>query len=190
MTRIRGHIGYDILIGYGARIINKTAISTCCSGQSLTLDDSIEARPHPLAAFIDIDDVVSAFGEETQRLTQAHIQHLYQGYQRTEIDSHLDGQCDQQTEVTIVLTEENQHGLIENVDITETGLLRRLALVMNDTARHIPVLVTCLQDSVLQVDILAIHEEILVQETNLIECLTTQHHESATHHLNLARFVP
>ena len=76
------------------------------------------------------------------------------------------------------------------MDITETGLLRALALVVKDERWQIIVAIAALEDTIRQVDILAIHKEILVEESHLVERLAPQHAESSTHHLDGCRCVP
>ena len=61
-----------------------------------------------------------------------------------------------------MLAEEDEHGIIEDVNISETRLLRTLALVMQDAYRQIPVLKAAFQQSIAEVDILTIHKEVLV----------------------------
>ena len=89
-----------------------------------------------------------------------------------------------------MLLEEDEHSLIEDVYILERRLLRALTLVMKDLDRQVPIMVSPLEQSVRQVDILAIHEKILIEQPHLVDGRTAQHAVSATHHLDLSRFVP
>ena len=61
-----------------------------------------------------------------------------------------------------MLAEEDEHGIIEDVNISEARLLRTLALVMQDAHGEIPVLKATFQQSIAEVDILAIHKKVLV----------------------------
>ena len=89
-----------------------------------------------------------------------------------------------------MLAEKDQHRLIEDVHIAERWFLRRLTLVVNDVVGQIPVLPTTLQQTEWQVDILAIHKEILVENTHLIEGFTTQEAECATDDFYFRGFIP
>ena len=69
-----------------------------------------------------------------------------------------------------VLAGEDGHGLIEHPHVVEAALLGAFALVVDDLClREIVVLVTRLDDAVAQIDVLAIHEEGLVQQADLIQ---------------------
>ena len=61
-----------------------------------------------------------------------------------------------------MLAEEDEHGIIEDVNISEARLLRTLALVMQDAYGEIPVLKATFQQSIAEVDILTIHKEVFV----------------------------
>ena len=47
-----------------------------------------------------------------------------------------------------MLPEEDEHGIVEHMDIAKGGLLRALSLVMEDADGEVPVLPSCLQESV------------------------------------------
>jgi type IV secretory pathway protease TraF len=98
---------------------------------------------------------------------------IYQCQHGTEIYGHLHRESEEETLMTIVLAEEDQHGLIENVDIAIVGLPSGSALIVDNRTRQIPVLPTSLQESVREIDVFSVHEKVLVEETNLFECLTT-----------------
>ena len=55
---------------------------------------------------------------------------------------------------------------------------------------HIPVLKSAFYESERQVDVLTIHEEILVERTHLVYSRASEHAESAAHHLYPFRSVP
>ena len=61
---------------------------------------------------------------------------------------------------------------------------------MQNLDRQIPVLIPSLQNTVGQVDILAIHEEVLVEESHLVEGLTTEHEERPADDLDATGLVP
>ena len=92
--------------------------------------------------------------------------------------------------MAIVLAEEDEHGLIEGVHISERRLLSGLALVVHYLERQIPVLPASLEKPVRQVDVFAIHEEVFVEQAHLIECLTAQQAIGSADDLNLRRLVP
>ena len=125
-----------------------------------------------------------------EEVAQALRDHLHQCQESTEIDGSLDGQRQQETEMTVVLAEEDEHGLIEHVDIAEGALLSRFALIMNNVEGQIPVLSTAFQQSEREIDILAIHKEVFVEQAYLIECLATQETVGTADHLNASRLVP
>ena len=85
------------------------------------------------------------------KIAQTVAQHLDKGDKGSEIDGELDGQRDEDAQVTIVLAEEDEHGLIEHMDIAERRFLRGLPLVMDDVVRQVPVLPTALQQPIRQV---------------------------------------
>ena len=89
-----------------------------------------------------------------------------------------------------MLAEEDEHGLIEDMYIAERRLLGGLALEVDDIGGVVPVLPAALQQTVRQVDILAIHEEVLVEESHLVEGLTTEHEERPADDLDATRLVP
>ena len=92
--------------------------------------------------------------------------------------------------MSVVFAEEDEHGLIEHMYIAERRLLRRLTLVMDDVVGQIPVLPTAFQQAVRQIDILAIHKEILVQQPNLVERLMAQQTVCSADDLYLCGLVP
>ena len=57
--------------------------------------------------------------------------------ERTEIDGHLHREGVEHAQVTVVLAEEDEHGLIEIVDVTVVGLIGRLTLEMDDGERQV-----------------------------------------------------
>ena len=84
----------------------------------------------------------------------------------------------------------NLHGAIEDEHIIDAGLLRAFALVVDDACLgEIVVLVTALRDAIRQVNVFAIHEKGLIQQTNFVECLLPHEHESTSQNLHFVGFV-
>ena len=77
----------------------------------------------------DIEDI-----EDAQPEAQAGINEC------THIYSHAYQYTQQSVSPSVMLIEEDEHGIIEDVHISETALYRALALVMQDGERQIPVL--------------------------------------------------
>ena len=74
--------------------------------------------------------------------------------------------------------------------IAETRLLRTLALIMKDINRQVIIMIATFKHTIREIDVLAIHKEILIQQAHLVKGLAAQHTVGTTHHLNLARLVP
>src|SRR5574344_1537915 len=89
-----------------------------------------------------------------------------------------------------MFSEEDKHRLIEHMHIAEARLLSTLTLIMQDGRRKIIIVITSLQNTIRKIDILAIHEEVLVQITHLIDGFLSQQTEGSTHHLYPSRFIP
>jgi hypothetical protein len=66
----------------------------------------------------------------------------------SEVDSYLHGNGVEEAEMAIVLAEEDEHGLIENVYVTELSLLCGLTLIMDDGQRQVPVLPAAFEQTV------------------------------------------
>lgn len=92
--------------------------------------------------------------------------------------------------MTVMLAEENQHGLVEVVDVAVVGLVGRLALEVGNLKGQVPVLPATLEQAVGEVDVLAVHEEVLIEESHLIEGLTSQQTEGAADDLDASGLVP
>ena len=65
-----------------------------------------------------------------------------------------------------------------------------LALIVQDGRGDIPVLIPSLAQAVTKVDILAIHEEVLVEESYAVECLTPQHAEGSADDIDAHGLIP
>ena len=89
-----------------------------------------------------------------------------------------------------MLTEEDEHGLIEDVDIAEVSLPGRPAFEMSDLIRQVPVLPATLEQTVRQVDVLTVHKEVLVEQPHLIDGLTTQEAKGTADDVDTSGLVP
>ena len=74
--------------------------------------------------------------------------HLEHSQGRTEIDGDLYRQREEETQMTVMLTEEDAHRLLEHMDIAERALLCRLPFIMNNVIGKIPVLPSPMQHTV------------------------------------------
>ena len=112
---------------------------------------------------------------------------LPQAQERVEASAAIDGHTHQQSQqavaASVVLVEEQQHGIVEDVYVAETAFHRALTLVVQDVERQIPVLPSALQEAVTEVNILAIHEEALVEQPHVVDGLAPQHVERARDNL-------
>ena len=100
--------------------------------------------------------------KEPQTLSHSRRQHPDQRNGSTGIDGSPDRETQEQRHTRIMLAEEDEHRLIEDMHIAETGFLRALSLIMQDIQRQKIVVITALQHTIGKVDILSIHEEILI----------------------------
>ena len=107
-----------------------------------------------------------------------------------EIDSQTDEESGKEIPLAEMLLVEDNHGLVEDVDITDGAGVLALPLVVEDGLGHIEILPPSLQQPVGEVDVLTVHEERLIKQSHLIECLAAKHHISPTKYLYLGRFLP
>ena len=89
-----------------------------------------------------------------------------------------------------MLDKEDDHRLIEHVGMAEAGLDGATALEVYNVERQVPVLITVMQQLIRQVDILAIHEVVLIEQPYLLEGRMTQKVESTADHLYATGLVP
>ena len=68
-----------------------------------------------------------------------------------------------------MLAEEDKHGMVEHVDVAIVRLACRFSFVVCNGQRQISVLETAFQQTVTKVDVLTVHEEVLIQQTYLVE---------------------
>ena len=133
----------------------------CC--QRIVGCELSAGKRHLLTSHKDITRVSAALsGAEAQLLSHSVGGGAHQRGKGFQIDSPLDGQSPQCVHTAIMLAEEDEHGIIEDVDISEARLLGALSLIVEDAHGQIPVLVAAFEQSITEVDILALHKEILV----------------------------
>ena len=106
-----------------------------------------------------------------------------------EIDGHADGNG--RTEIVRVemLLEEDEHGVVEDVDVAERVLVRALAFVVQDGVGHVVVLVAVLFQAIGEVHVLAIHEIVFVESSRLVERTATRQEEGPRDDVNLHGLV-
>ena len=72
----------------------------------------------------------------------------------------------------------NEHRFVKDQHIIQRPLLGAFSLVMNDRSpRIIVVLPTSSEQAPAEVDVFSVHEVLLVQQTNLIQCFTAHPHK-------------
>ena len=89
-----------------------------------------------------------------------------------------------------MLDKEDEHCLIEHIGITETGLDGAAAFEVHDVERQVPVHVTVTEQLIAEVNVLAIHEIVLVKQSHLEEGLAPQEAESTADHFYATWSVP
>ena len=82
----------------------------------------------------------------------------------------------------------DDHGFIEHTDVTDGGLVAASSLIVYDLTGQIAVVPPCIEEATGEVDIFAVHEEIFVEQSHLVECLPAQHGEGSADHIDLRRF--
>ena len=92
--------------------------------------------------------------------------------------------------MTVMLSEKNQHSIIEYVYIPERRLVGALSLVMQYLCREIPVDISSEEQTIREVYILAIHKEVLIEESYIVECASSEHTEGSAHYLYLLWTIP
>lgn len=95
-----------------------------------------QARYRLLPSYEEIGgEDLSGPRQQSHVLDGAPPQHLHERQRRLADDRRLDGQAQQETQVAVVFAEEDEHGLVEDVDIAIGLALRALALVVEDAGR-------------------------------------------------------
>ena len=77
---------------------------------------------------------------EAQHLTNSMVCHPHKRKQCSGINSHFDGYSQQSTCPIVMLLKEDQHGIVEQMNISEAHLLYAPALVMQYAHGEIPFL--------------------------------------------------
>ena len=98
-------------------------------------------------------------------------------------NAQFDNRVEDDVETREMLAVEDEHRVIENPHVAHRVLVRALALVMHHRRRQEPVLVASLDDAVTQVNVLAVHEEILVKTAQLLQ------HGGAAQHIGARQDV-
>lgn len=81
--------------------------------------------------------------------------------------------------MAIVLAEEDVHRFVEYLDVAICVLACAFALVVEYACGDVIVAVTGLQQSVGEVDVLAVHEKVLIEQSYLVEEGAAYEHECA-----------
>ena len=82
-----------------------------------------------------------------------------------------------------VFLEEDDHGLVEGIDVAYGVFLCALPLVVEDLGGDVVVLESRAQNSIADVYVFAIHEECLIEESYLVEGRAADEHEGAADYL-------
>ena len=89
-----------------------------------------------------------------------------------------------------MLAGENLHRIVEHNYVIYTAFLGTFTLVVNDCRLwEIIVVVAAQSNAVRQVNVLAVHEKCLVEQTYFLQGLGTQKHKCTRQHINLVDFV-
>ena len=113
------------------------------------------------------------------------------GHRHAGSDHHaqLDDGVEDDVEAREMFAVEDEHRVIEHVHIAHRVLVRALALVMDHRRGQEPVLVARLDDAVTQVDVLAVHEEILVKAAQLLQHAGAAQHVGARQDVDALRLL-
>ncbi len=109
-------------------------------------------------------------GEETD-LAQSEFKNASQE------DCQLDGHGQQPSVVFVMFVEEEQHGLVEHVDVAVGVLLGAFSFVVDDRGGVVIVLEALLQQPAREVYVLAVHEERFVESPGLLQSLFRGKHK-------------
>ena len=103
----------------------------CC--QRIVGCELLAGKCHLLTSHKDITRVSAALSSaEAQLLSHSVGGGAHQRGKGFQIDSSLDGQSPLYVHTAIMLAEEDEHGIVEDVDISEARLLGALSLVVED----------------------------------------------------------
>ena len=101
-----------------------------------------------------------------------------------QVDGKPDEHGKQAVAAAEVLVEEDEHGLVEDMDVAERRLLRAFALVVQDGGGDVGIAPAGQQEAVGEVDVLAVHEEGFVEQPHLTDCLAAHHEEGSADDLD------
>ena len=107
----------------------------------------------------------------------------------THDNTEFDDGIEDDVEAREMLTVENEHGIVEYAHIAHRVLVGALALVVNHGGGQHPVLVPSLDDAVAQVDVLAVHEEIPVKTSQLLQHTGAAQHIGARQDVDTLRLL-
>jgi len=89
-----------------------------------------------------------------------------------------------------VLAGKNHHGPVKHKHVVHAGALRAFALVMNDAgAGEVHVFPAALGEAVREVNVLAVHEVVFVEQAHCVEGGFAQQHKGSAQHLYFVGFV-
>lgn len=89
-----------------------------------------------------------------------------------------------------MLPGKDDHGVVEHQDVVHAAFLGAFSLVMDDPGPGIVIIpVTCLHQAVGEVYVFPVHEELLIQQSRLVQGLPPHKHESAGKHIHLVCFI-
>lgn len=104
-------------------------------------------------------------------------------------DGYLDRKGKEERSRLEVLAEKDKHSFVERMDVIVRALMGRFTLVVEDGSRNVPVVELPLEEAIREVDILAIHKELLVESTTSFDSGTTTKHKRSADDFNLCRLV-
>ena len=106
------------------------------------------------------------------------------GRRGPQVDGQANGELGEKLVMGIMFSQENEHRLVEDAHITQRLGFGAFALIMNDAQGQIIVVPAGKGHAVGEVYVLAIHEELLVEQAAAVERGTPQQHESSRKHID------
>ena len=89
----------------------------------------------------------------------------------------------------IIFLEEDQHGTVKCLYIFHIAMLGTFSFIMKNTLGDIIVFIATQHHPIRQVDVLAIHKEIFIQKSSLIQCFMAQQHKCTGQHIHFMLFL-
>ena len=89
-----------------------------------------------------------------------------------------------------MFAEEDQHGTIEDMHIAEGRLAGAHSLVVEDAQGKIPILPTCLAEPIGEIDVLAVHKKVGVEQSHLFQSFSPNKEKGSADNLDFGRLVP